>query len=79
VSRLLPVLQSDIRYWPEVAAHYARLLERPPVRAALEAEASRPWAALDVQVENEAPYPSTAIARARSCCNYAESRIFRFA
>jgi hypothetical protein len=51
VSRWLPMLQFPIRFWPGVAAHYARLLERPPVRAALEAEASRPRAGLDVQVE----------------------------
>ena len=47
VTRWLPSLQFDIRRWPGLAAHYARMLERPSVQTALAAEAHRPRARVE--------------------------------
>lgn len=52
VSRWLPALRIDIQRWPGLAGHYARILERPPVRAALTAESPRPRSDIKSIVDN---------------------------
>lgn len=53
VTRWLPSLQIDVRRWPGLAAHYARLLERPPVRAAMAAEIHGQQSGVGVRSKNK--------------------------
>lgn len=68
VARWLPVLQCDIRRWPGLAAHHARLLERPQVRTALAAETCDPGAEAIHLAELENTDPSACPADGETGC-----------